>query len=162
MKNINAGEMISGAGSMAATGFAIGGPIGAAAGGVIGLAKEFIAAGQRTAAIEQQRIENYRNELNTVASNYYQKLSSGGVVRGPGTPTSDSIKTKLNPGDVIIPAKYGKMATDIGNSYLGWKDKKAKVGGSSNVAISNGEVLFTSREVKLLKSYGIDIEDLIE
>lgn len=66
-----------------------------------------------------------------------QYLARGGVVRGPGTGTSDSIETEAEPGTFIMPADSTKA---IGASAL---EKLATV----PVKLSNGEFEFPPEQV---------------
>lgn len=59
-----------------------------------------------------------------------QRLAAGGVVRGPGTGTSDSIATEAEPGTFIMPADSTKA---IGPRVLAQMGKKVPV------RLSNGE-----------------------
>lgn len=69
-----------------------------------------------------------------------QHLARGGVVRGPGTGTSDSIETEAEPGTFIMPADSTKA---IGAGAL------AKLG-TVPVKLSNGEFEFPPEQVMAL------------
>jgi hypothetical protein len=59
-------------------------------------------------------------------------LADGGVIRGPGTGTSDSIKRDMRPGTYIMPAD---------------STQKLANGGTVPVRVSNGETEFTPEQV---------------
>jgi hypothetical protein len=86
----------------------------------------------------------------------------GGKVEGKGTAKSDSIDKKVEDGSFIVPAENSQKAMELGKTYLNWKgDESAnrKYPGSE-VALSNGEVLFTPEEVDVLKYHGLDLNRL--
>jgi hypothetical protein len=92
-----------------------------------------------------------------------QKLAEGGEVTGPGTTTSDSIKTTLDEGDIVVPAKHARLAKEIGEKYLGWKPNEVvNTGGNRNVALSKKEIVFKQAEVQRLAKFGIDVNNLID
>jgi hypothetical protein len=70
-------------------------------------------------------------------------LASGGqigtMVSGPGTGTSDSIQTSVQPGSYVIQAKYAQKA----NSLLNYNS-----GGQVPINISNGEMLLSPKDVQ--------------
>lgn len=147
---------------MAATGAAIGGPVGAAVGGAVGIVSEFIKAGERKREAERQLFLQRQKEIEQSSQAYYQKLAKGGVVKGPGTSTSDSVKTTLPEGTMVIPARYAKLAMEIRKKYFPGS-QTAQGGSGSPVAVSDGEVVFTREEAdELLNKKGIDLRNLIE
>ena len=94
------------------------------------------------------------------------KLSdSGGVIEGPGTGKSDSIKAKFDNGDFIIPANANKKVTkDILKKF--GLDKKAPLkSGTENVNVSDGEAIIPA-EIKgdvneyIQSKYGITLKDM--
>ena len=160
---MSASDVMSGmsnVGSMAATGMTFG-PVGAAVGGAIGIVSEFIKGGEAKKEAERQLALQKQREIEMASQTYYQKLAKGGVVKGPGTGTSDSVKTTLDEGSLVIPAKYRKLAMEIRNKYFPG-NKTAEGGGDSPVAVSNGEVVFTKDEAAKLTALGIDLNNLID
>lgn len=88
--------------------------------------------------------------------------AKGGTIVGKGGPKDDAIFTKANekgiaPGSFIVPAENNEKAKGIRAALFGGKNKKAefKKGGEmeSNVAVSNGEHLFTPKERKKIVNY---------
>jgi hypothetical protein len=88
--------------------------------------------------------------------------AKGGTIVGKGGPKDDAIFTKANekgiaPGSFIVPAENNEKAKGIRAALFGGKNKKAefKKGGEmeSNVAVSNGEHLFTPKERKKIINY---------
>jgi hypothetical protein len=148
-------------GDMAATGASIGGPIGAAVGGAVGIVSEFIKGGQAYDEAKRQLALQKQAEISKAADLYYQKMAKGGIVKGPGDGTSDSVKTTLNSGDMVIPKKYAKLAKQIRDKYLGGTGI-AQGGGDVPVAVSNGEMVFTAEEAEKLLAIGIDLNNLTE
>lgn len=88
-------------------------------------------------------------------------FAKGGTIKGEGTGTSDSIETKVGnkgipEGSFIVPAKNNGLAKLIRKDVLG--DKKDKVagfkkGGNTDMAVSNGEHLFTPKEKQKITAY---------
>ena len=70
----------------------------------------------------------------------FKPKENGGVIRGPGTGTSDSIATEMQPGTYIMPADSTRT---IGDEALK-KMADAKV----PVRVSNGEFEFTPEQVQ--------------
>lgn len=88
--------------------------------------------------------------------------AKGGTIVGKGGPKDDAIFTKANkegiePGSFIVPAENNEKAKGIRAALFGDKNKvsKFKKGGEmeSNVAVSNGEHLFTPKERKKIVNY---------
>ena len=100
--------------------------------------------------------------LNQTATQRY--FAKGGLVKGPGTGKSDSIKTKLPVGSFVVPVENSDLGMAIGKAVLGWKDgQQLKTGGKvtgKSVAISNNEVVYSPEERKVLMAKGIDISML--
>lgn len=89
-------------------------------------------------------------------------MAKGGKVEGAGTAKSDSIDKRVEDGSFIVPAENAEKAMQYGKSYLNWKgDESAnrKYPGTE-VALSNGEVLFTPEESDILRYHGIDLDAL--
>ena len=104
-------------------------------------------------------INNSRRDLQMAT----QGMAKGGKVKGPGTGTSDSIPAKLDGGDFIVPAENASKAMEYGIEYLGWKKGQTATtqDGATDVAVSNGEVRFTTDEVAFLKKeMGINLNKL--
>ena len=90
------------------------------------------------------------------------RYAKGGTIVGKGGPKDDAIFTKANkegiePGSFIVPAENNEKAKGIRAALFGDKNKvsKFKKGGEmeSNVAVSNGEHLFTPKERKKIVNY---------
>lgn len=110
----------------------------------------------------QEEITNAEGISNELATQRY--LKKGGLVKGPGTEKSDSIKMKLPVGSFVVPAENSEVAMVIGKSILGWKDGQTlKTGGltkGQKVHVSDNEVIFTPNEAKTLLARNIDINKL--
>jgi len=90
------------------------------------------------------------------------RYAKGGTIVGKGGSKDDAIFTKANkegiePGSFIVPAENNEKAKGIRGALFGDKNKvsKFKKGGEmeSNVAVSNGEHLFTPKERKKIVNY---------
>lgn len=90
------------------------------------------------------------------------RYAKGGTIVGKGGPKDDAIFTKANekgiaPGSFIVPAENEEKAKGIRAALFGNRNQKAqfKKGGEteSNVAVSNGEHLFTPKERKKIINY---------
>jgi hypothetical protein len=89
--------------------------------------------------------------------------AKGGTIKGKGGPKEDAILTKANdkgiaPGSFIVPAENNDKAKGIRAALFGNGNKKAefkKEGGETkaDVAVSNGEHLFTPKERKKIINY---------
>lgn len=103
-------------------------------------AREKAAAKMATAPAPapQAAIAEYTGMSATERRMKAQSLADGGVIRGPGTGTSDSIKTEAEPGTYIMPADSTKA---IGPSVLERLSSKVPV------RLSNGEYKFPPEQV---------------
>jgi len=89
------------------------------------------------------------------------KFAKGGTIEGKGTSTSDSIETKVGgkgipEGSFITPAKNNGLAKLIRKDILGDNPNKVagfKKGGNADMAVSNGEHLFTPKEKAKITAY---------
>ena len=90
------------------------------------------------------------------------EYKEGGKITGPGTGKSDSIDAEATPGDFIVPVENSAEAMRIGQHYLGWgRNQRASLsGGSEDVRLSNGEVMFTKDESDMLKKSGVNVKGL--
>jgi hypothetical protein len=89
-------------------------------------------------------------------------MAKGGKIKGEGGPKEDAIDKNVSDGSFIVPAENAQKAMELGKNYLNWKgDETAnrKYPGTE-VALSNGEVLFTPEEVDVLKYHGLDLNRL--
>ena len=156
------GGQVADIGLSTAMGFATGGPPGAALafGGKM-LSTILDNKKAKEAQAEQDRI-NMRNKVLESGKNFIQNRAKGGKIKGKGTAKSDSVKTKMNPGDFVVPAENASKAMEWGRNYLNWgKDKTAPhQDGSEPVAASNGEVKFTKDEYDYLKEIGLNVDSL--
>ena len=88
-------------------------------------------------------------------------FAKGGTIKGEGTGTSDSIETKVGgkgipAGSFITPAKNNGLAKLIRKDILGDNPNKVagfKKGGDADMAVSNGEHLFTPKEKQKITAY---------
>lgn len=94
--------------------------------------------------------------------NPIQYAAKGGTIVGKGGPKSDSIftnsKNGIKPGSFIVPAENNSKAKAIRAAVLGDNPNEManfKKGGETNsdIAVSNGEHLFTPSERKRIVSY---------
>lgn len=94
--------------------------------------------------------------------NPVQYAAKGGTIVGKGGPKSDSIftnsKSGIKPGSFIVPAENNSKAKAIRGAVLGDNPNEManfKKGGETNsdIAVSNGEHLFTPSERKKIVSY---------
>lgn len=79
----------------------------------------------------------------TVAAKRPQRLARGGVIRGPGTGTSDSIPDEMRPGTYILPADT--------TAQLGLDDDKVPV------RVSNGEYELLPEQVQAIGAAVLDV-----
>jgi len=88
--------------------------------------------------------------------------SKGGEVVGPGGPKEDKVAANIPDGSFVVPAENAHMAKAIRSLVLGdTPTKKAAVkSGKTNVKLSDGEHVFTPKEVKLITAKGIDLNAL--
>jgi len=147
-------------GSMAATGagMLIGGPLTEIAyEGLIGEKKDKDRFEKKKATFEAQ--SNTAQNMGT--RNERSSLAKGGTIKGPGTGKSDSILSRIGDkgiasGSFIVPEENNEMAKSIRAKILGDNPektasfKKLNGGGETeaDVAVSNGEHLFTPKEKK--------------
>jgi hypothetical protein len=86
----------------------------------------------------------------------------GGKIEGKGGPKSDAIDMKAQDGSFIVPAENADKAIELGKDYLGWDgtEHAGRKYPGSEIAVSDGEVLFTPEEVSIFKYHGIDLNRL--
>lgn len=154
------------AGTMIAPG--IGTALGAGVGAVVGGIESLFSEKKRKKQIQENRlnqnISNARaNSLNAdvdiQSGTGEEGLAEGGTVDGPGTAKSDSVKTKLKPGSFVVPAEYAAQARQLHAHYFGIPTK-LKDGGKVPVALSDGEFVFSPRQVSYLRQKGINLDAL--
>jgi hypothetical protein len=160
-------------------GMAIGAISGAAIGGLAGGIKGKkekterigLAADEMRGSVNQQQ---YSDSKDTYKSDLFREedqkkglrglFAKGGTIKGPGTGTSDSIETKAGKdgipyGSFIVPAVNNKengLARWIREEVLGDNPNKVakfKKSGNADMAVSNGEHLFTPAEKKKITAY---------
>ncbi len=110
---------------------------------------------------EANDTKSIKKGIKGLKDKFNSTFAKGGTIKGPGTGTSDSIETKVGgkgipEGSFIVPAKNNGLAKLIRKDVLG--DKKDKVagfkkGGDANMAVSNGEHLFTPKEKQKITAY---------
>lgn len=156
------GGDIASIGMSTAAGFATAGPIGAGVSLGMGVLNTILK--DKKEKEQQQQIEKQmtRQSLAEAGKAYIQNMKDGGKIKGKGTAKSDSVKTKMNPGDFVVPAENADKAMELGEKYLGWdKNETAKhEEGSEPVNASNGEVKFTKEEADYLRKVGVDVDAL--
>lgn len=145
----------------AGQGAAIGGPWGAGIGFVAGIAEGLIGNNEN----EKRRKQAKRNAVSATigaASEVadYSAMAEGGKVVGPGGPKSDAKKTSLPKGSFVVPAENSRIAEIIRAAHLGEGTTPMKGGGSAKVSLSNGEHVFTPKEVKTLSAKGLNLNAL--
>jgi len=79
---------------------------------------------------------------------------NGGKIEGAGTAKSDSITAKIKPNSFVIPAEMAATAETIRKVVLKAPKTKANLNqaGGTKVKLSNGEVLFTPKEVEKVEN----------
>ena len=158
--------LLKGAGAGAAIGSTfgpIGTAVGAAAGTLVSGIGRLLGAGDRNEAVEKASkdwSDSWSKKTGSSIQQYGYK--KGGKVKGEGTGTSDSIDMDAEDGSFIIPADNAEYAMELGREYLGWNDgeRASKKGGDVDIKVSNGEVMFTPKEVSILKYHGVDVDSL--
>jgi hypothetical protein len=93
-----------------------------------------------------------------------QYKSEGGKIEGAGTGKSDSIKAKVKEDSFVVPVENTKVAEQIRKIVLRAPSVKKKANLNQNngedVMLSNGEHLFTPKEVeKIERTLGDDVLD---
>lgn len=89
-------------------------------------------------------------------------FKDGGKIEGKGSGTSDSITAKVKPNSFVVPAKNSAKAEAIRKVVLKAPNGKAnlKQSNGAKVKLSNGEHLFTPKEVEKIENIlGDDILD---
>jgi len=91
-----------------------------------------------------------------------QGLANGGKIEGKGTGKSDSITAKIKKDSFVIPSENSGTAETIRKVILKAPITKAnlKQGDGEKVKLSNGEHLFTPKEVVKVAEAGIDLNEL--
>jgi hypothetical protein len=151
------GSIIPGVGTVigGAAGALIGGGIGA----ITGNKKADKANDEIDAQIaEQEAAKDKYNQEQKRRDAFSQRemgFAKGGVIKGKGTGTSDSIDAKVTAGSFIVPAKNADAAKEISKKVLKAPSiKKADLNhaGGERVKLSNGEIMFTPEEVEKIES----------
>lgn len=87
----------------------------------------------------------------------------GGLIEGPGTAKSDSIKAVIKPGSFVVPAENAELAEELRAKVLMKAPKaKAKLNqqGGTGVKLSDGEHLFDPKEKMQLMQAGVNLKAL--
>ena len=83
-------------------------------------------------------------------------FKDGGIIEGAGTAKSDSIKAKVKTGSFIVPAENKPAAMMIRERVLKMPSVKKKANlnqaGGENIKVSDGEVLFSNKEVEKIEN----------
>lgn len=159
--------VISGAGKGASIGTMIAPGIGTAIGAGLGALTSgigrLVGANDRKEALDEASkdwSDSWSKKTGASIQQYGYK--KGGKVKGEGTGTSDSIDMDAEDGSFIVPADNSEYAMELGREYLGWNDgeRASKKDGDVDIKVSNGEVMFTPKEVSILKYHGVDVDAL--
>jgi hypothetical protein len=115
-------------------------------------------SGRSTAAINtaiQEAISRYRSIPGY--QNYVYGMSSGGLVRGPGTGTSDSIPRMLSDGEYVVKASaVGAYGVDFMNALNQQKIGSFTASGSGQQSSGGSSVIYLSPEDRALLRAAID------
>lgn len=158
--------LLKGAGAGAAIGSTfgpIGTAVGAAAGTLVSGIGRLLGSNDRKEALDEASkdwSDSWSKKTGASIQQYGYK--KGGKVKGEGTGTSDSIDMDAEDGSFIVPADNSEYAMELGREYLGWNDgeRASKKDGDVDIKVSNGEVMFTPKEVSILKYHGVDVDAL--
>ncbi len=171
---------VKGAGKGAALGASLG-PEGALIGAGVGLFAGSVAGTLKANkdaksiradfdAMKQQDILNEQAKKQAVIDSSLNKqltdrelgYKNGGKIEGAGTGKSDSITAKIKPNSFVIPAENSATAEVIRKVILKAPVKKANLnqGDGTKVKLSNGEHLFTPKEVEKVEKAGINLNEL--
>lgn len=172
VKGAGQGAQIGGMLGMPVAGAIVGGSIGLVAGGMKGKKEKQERIDATTEDIRNNVVaQQYSDSKDTYKSDLYNEkdyrkglkglFAKGGTIKGKGTGTSDSIETKMGKQGIeensfIVPAKNNGLAKLIRRDVLGDspnKEAKFKKGGNADMAVSNGEHLFTPAEKKKITAY---------
>ncbi len=109
-----------------------------------------------------QQFDKNRPMMNKggLVSKVKQMCADGGVIKGKGTGTSDSINAKVKANSFIVPAKNAHVAEELREKFLGKPPKmKANLNdkGGEQVKLSNGEHKFTPEEKEELMEKGVNV-----
>jgi len=112
---------------------------------------EDIATAKAKAEEEKKAAENQAQFQSSLANQMLERqqgLAKGGMVKGKGGPTSDSISAIVKAGSFVVPAKNAPIAKEIKKMIAPSKKKEAdlKQKGGTEVRLSDGEFLFTPEE----------------
>jgi TP901 family phage tail tape measure protein len=115
-------------------------------------------SGRSTAAINtaiQEAISRYRSIPGY--ENYVYGMSTGGLVRGPGTGTSDSIPRMLSDGEYVVKASaVGAYGVDFMNALNQQKIGSFTASGSGQQSSGGSSVIYLSPEDRALLRAAID------
>lgn len=110
--------------------------------------------------VEQQKQKELQEKTKQAQQDALQKRNNligyadGGKITGKGTGTSDSIKAKVKENSFVVPHKNAVEAEIIRKVVLKAPNKKANLNqkGGTDVKLSNGEVLFSPKEVEKVEN----------
>lgn len=115
------------------------------------------AAPASTPAQPQKAITDYSSGGAMQRREKEQGLANGGMVRGPGTGTSDSIKTELPSGAYVMPADSTAAIGPENLQQMAGKPRGFSPGGKKNpVALSNGENVLQPEQVHAIGVQALD------
>ena len=154
IKDSKTSNVVDSALSMAGTGMAVAGPIGAGIGALLGTGTGLL-QNSKTKRPEPI-IEAGKAAVNTPGLS----MKEGGVVKGPGGPKDDKVKTSLPEGSFVTPAENSEKAKMLRKEVLGKSVKENKTKGNVPVNLSAGEHVFTPEEKEKLIKAGVNLSAL--
>lgn len=124
--------------------------------------REIISQIKEQATEDLNEVDMKKRKSAAQAISESQGYKSGGVVKGAGTGKSDSIPAKVDASSFVVPVEKADIALKLGQQYLGWSadQKTSKIGGDTDVKLSDGEVLFAPEEADALRKYGFNLDQL--
>jgi len=131
-----------------------------AAAAAAGMSKSEFCAQPGLSTINKRRCALWRT-----FNKYRPGKQEGGVIKGKGTGTSDSIKAKLREGDFIVP--YTTPHPEVADALikaLGIKHNAPLKDGYLDVSVSDGEIIIPANRIdeanRMLSRKGMTLDDL--
>lgn len=129
--------------------------------------KKFITGAKERREAEEERLAGTQRESTTrfLAKKESESFQAGGIIKGKGTGTSDSIKAKLKEGDFIVPytTPYPEVA-DALIKALGIKHDAPLKDGYIDVSVSDGEIIIPADRIdeanEMLSRKGMTLDEL--
>lgn len=89
-------------------------------------------------------------------------IPESGVIKGPGSPKSDSITTKYPDGSLIVPVEKVSYAKELYKKYINKDIPQSRPAGDGTVInVSDEEFVFTPEDINYLKNRGADITPIL-